>query len=156
MSAELVLWLYFLPNFYKETLNVLLCKEIGTNSYVSADYNQLCSDVEHYLYSLFVAIPCLIFFVFFIPVDLYINIYNDIYGKKTLTPLQKYRYYYINGEFRNKFFYWEFYRLAEKLIIMTVIAGFESNVPLMSELCLLTVLVYGISSFYANPYIFPE
>lgn len=44
------------------------------------------------------------------------HIRNDM-RKKDKRPLRKYKYYYINGEFTEKYYYWEFVRLLEKILI---------------------------------------
>ena len=41
----------------------------------------------------------------------------DLSGKSERRPMRRYRYFYINGEFKETYYYWEFVRLAEKLLI---------------------------------------
>ena len=66
---------------------------------------------------MFIAVPALFGILFYIPGYLYISIKTDIEESDHVTSLSRYKYHYINGEFKNIYFYWEFIRLFEKIII---------------------------------------
>lgn len=53
------------------------------------------------------------------------KIHADLTGNQEKRPLRRYKYYYINGEFKEKYYFWEFIRLAEKLLIQTAIEVFS-------------------------------
>ncbi|CAD8170566.1 unnamed protein product [Paramecium pentaurelia] len=150
-ATWLVIWLFYLPSFYEKTLQLLNCKDIGNNRYLKPDLNQDCYGTQHFFYTLFISIPCLFFFVIYIPCMLLYHIRNDM-RKKDKRPLRKYKYYYINGEFREKYYYWEFVRLLEKILIQTAIEIFFYDNIYMAESCLIIVLIYGIASFVTQPY----
>ncbi|CAK74386.1 unnamed protein product (macronuclear) [Paramecium tetraurelia] len=150
-ATWLIIWLFYLPSFYEKTLQLLNCKSIGDGRYLKPDLNQDCYGTEHFFYTLFISIPCLLFFVVYIPAMLLYNIRNDM-RKKDKRPLRKYKYYYINGEFTEKYYYWEFVRLLEKILIQTAIEIFFYDTTYMAESCLIIVLMYGIASFATQPY----
>ncbi|CAD8099077.1 unnamed protein product [Paramecium sonneborni] len=150
-ATWLIIWLFYLPSFYEKTLQLLNCKDIGDGRYLKPDLNQNCYGTEHFFYTLFISIPCLLFFVVYIPAMLLYHIRNDMI-KKDKRPLRKYKYYYINGEFTDQFYYWEFVRLLEKILIQTAIEIFFYDTIYMAESCLIIVLLYGIASFVAQPY----
>ncbi|CAD8174724.1 unnamed protein product [Paramecium octaurelia] len=150
-ATWLVIWLFYLPSFYEKTLQLLNCKDIGDGRYLKPDLNQDCYGTQHFFYTLFISIPCLFFFVIYIPCMLLYHIRNDM-RKKDKRPLRKYKYYYINGEFREKYYYWEFVRLLEKILIQTAIEIFFYDNIYMAESCLIIVLIYGVASFVTQPY----
>ncbi|CAD8092035.1 unnamed protein product [Paramecium sonneborni] len=150
-ATWLVIWLFYLPSFYEKTLQLMNCKDIGDSRYLKPDLNQDCYGTQHFFYTLFISIPCLLFFLIYIPVMLLYHIRNDM-RKKDKRPLRKYKYYYINGEFKEKYYYWEFVRLLEKILIQTAIEIFFYDNIYMAESCLIIVLIYGIASFVAQPY----
>ena len=52
-----------------------------------------------------------------------------------------------------RYFYWEFVRLTEKLLIQSFLEILKENVLLMSEAILMVVSLYGIVSYYYKPYL---
>lgn len=93
-------------------------------------------------------IPSLIFFVIYVPGYLYVSIQSDIDESDNVTDLTRYKYLYINGEFKNEYFYWEFVRLFEKLLIQTILEVFKTNVNIMALACMACVLIYGLVSYF--------
>lgn len=63
------------------------------------------------------AIPVILVFTIYVPLYLYFSIKSDIEESDNITQLMKSKYQYINGEFKDEYFYWELIRLAEKLAI---------------------------------------
>lgn len=154
-TTRLIVFLFFQTSIVQEGVSMMSCRKIGEDQYMKANLNYSCDDQNNKIYNYSLVIPTIIMVAFFVPFNIYRRLSRHInYNNSTAITHKK--YYYMNGEFKSIFFYWEFIRLGEKLLVGVIIEVLYDYVNLMTLMTMITVLLYGYYSSLKQPFINDE
>ncbi|KAL4503144.1 hypothetical protein ABPG72_014373 [Tetrahymena utriculariae] len=144
------LFIFIQPDLLSGLISATSCRTIGDTQYITDDISSLCLSRDHIIFILSFSLPFFIIWAFILPSILFYGIYKL---RKNLDFIKaRIRYGFLYQEYRLKIFYWEFLKIALKLII-TVIANFISdNEILKSSISTLFILLYVLLSIRLRPY----
>ncbi|EWS76807.1 transmembrane protein, putative, partial (macronuclear) [Tetrahymena thermophila SB210] len=125
-TAFIFIYLYFFPTVVSLLSRSLNCIQIGDESYLDLDFNIKCFDPENHLpYMIYFSIPILFVWIIVIPLLIFLKIRN---GKlKQWSIFTEIKYSIIFAGHKEKFYYWEFGKLAYKSIIIINSILFQQN-----------------------------
>ncbi|KAL4506184.1 hypothetical protein ABPG73_016918 [Tetrahymena malaccensis] len=130
--------LVFIYFYYFTSINTILiksmnCVQIGDEKYMDLDYNIQCYDTYYHLIYIFTfCLPLLITYSLIIPIIFFVKAY--LIRRRRLLFLIKIQYSYIFTGYRDNFFYWEFYKITQKIILILVITLLKENLLLLVQI----------------------
>ncbi|KAL4450441.1 hypothetical protein ABPG74_019339 [Tetrahymena malaccensis] len=131
---------------------IMSCSQIGDGYYIKSQLNKECYSSEHLKYTLYFILPLFIFWVIIITLLILWRI--KIKRKQLTEPIQLYKYGFICGDYKTKFFYWEFLRILLRLSIVLVGNIFaEDLLILKSNFAILVIQIYNYCLVKLSPYI---
>ncbi|KAL4455331.1 hypothetical protein ABPG74_012483 [Tetrahymena malaccensis] len=144
------LFIFIQPDLLSGLISATSCRTIGDTQYITDDISSLCLSRDHIIFILSFTLPFFIIWAFILPSILFCGIYKL---RKNLDFIKaRIRYGFLYQEYRLKIFYWEFLKIALKLII-TIINNFISdNEILKSSISTLFILLYVLLSIRLRPY----
>lgn len=118
MIGSIVVQLFFFqPSIVKYTFSMFNCSELGTRqTYLNDNLNIPCWKSEHTIYTLSIALPSLLIWCIFMPCTLLILIHKQKHSLSETSQMLKYGFLY--KEFRAEKFYWEFFTMFRKLLMI--------------------------------------
>ena len=118
MIGSIVVQLFFFqPSIVKYTFSMFNCSELdASQTYLNDNLNISCWKNEHTIYTLSIALPSLLIWSIFMPCSLLILIYKQKNSLSETSQMLKYGFLY--KEFRAEKFYWEFFTMMRKLLMI--------------------------------------
>lgn len=165
-TSLIYLFLYLQPNFVQQIMAVIACRSIAGKNYVGADLSKECYTSDYYLYLYSFLIPGLILFLIIIPYMLFRPLYRAakphpnpqnpaiMYQRYEglNDPSFKFKYGFIYNEYRSQIYFWEFFKIYQKILISVFIQLYEQYVKIKGILALLIIIFYGVMSQKNQPY----
>ncbi|KAL4483709.1 hypothetical protein ABPG73_002451 [Tetrahymena malaccensis] len=128
------------------------CSQIGDGYYVKSQLNKECYSSEHLKYTLYFILPLFLFWVIIITLLILWRI--RIKRNQLTEPIQLYKYGFVCGDYKTKFFYWEFFRILLRLSIVLVGNIFSEDLLILkSNFAILVIQIYNYRLIKLNPYI---
>ncbi|EAR85903.2 transmembrane protein, putative, partial (macronuclear) [Tetrahymena thermophila SB210] len=128
------------------------CSQIGDVYYIKSQLNKECYTYEHLKYTLYFILPLFLFWV--IIITLFVLWRIRIKRNKLTEPIQLYKYGFICGDYKTKYFYWEFLRILLRLSIVLVGNIFAENLLILkSNFAVLVIQIYNYCLIKLSPYI---
>jgi hypothetical protein len=120
ISSAVLLWFLILPSLLRIGSSALKCWKVGNNSYVLVDLEKVCFIGEHLIYSIFVALPMIIFFALIVPGYLLLQLRHA--GPARLTdPSLMLRWGILHSGYREEKYWWEMIVLLRKYLIIALV-----------------------------------
>ncbi|EWS76277.1 transmembrane protein, putative (macronuclear) [Tetrahymena thermophila SB210] len=154
-TAAIFIYIYFFPMIITLTSRSFNCITIGNKKYLDLDLNVECFDKdEHKPFIFCYSIPVILLWGLFIPILLFQKIYQTKQQKKSIIIQIKYSYLFAG--YKERFYFWEFWKLFCKMKLILVSVLFKQNIYLkvgaMNTLLLLQFYLLLKSKPYVRKY----
>ncbi|EAR94058.3 transmembrane protein, putative (macronuclear) [Tetrahymena thermophila SB210] len=155
-SASLIISYGFTNLFIIPVIDVLisgmLCKTFyNGESYSILDFNTNCNDSDRLVFIFAFIIPFLLIYSIIIPGVLFYFLYKN---RDNLDKIScRFLLGFLYADYRKKYFYWEYIRLAIKFILIVAAYGFLSYPLLLGFVSLAILILYLIFLVKKQPYI---
>ncbi|KAL4464772.1 hypothetical protein ABPG74_011333 [Tetrahymena malaccensis] len=151
-TACVFIYIYFFPMVITILIRSLNCINIGQKNYLDLDFSVRCFDTQYHLpFMIYFTLPLLIFWVFIIPLFIFLKIRK---GKlKKWSIFIEIKYSFVFAGYREKYYYWEFGKLVYKSMIIFVSILLQQNQFL--KVCLMNALILFqiYMTFKIQPYV---
>ncbi|KAL4506114.1 hypothetical protein ABPG73_016848 [Tetrahymena malaccensis] len=132
-AALIFIYFYYFVSIITTLSKSINCVQIGDSKYMDLDFNIKCYDPNHHLPYVFIfCLPLLIIYGIIIPIVLFISVY--LVRKRKRSFFIKVQYSYIFAGFRDKMYYWEFYKIIYKAAIIIIFILLKDNNQLIQVL----------------------
>ncbi|KAL4461963.1 hypothetical protein ABPG74_000808 [Tetrahymena malaccensis] len=150
------IYIFYQPSISKMLIQGVFCTQIGTNYYLISDYSQQCYTYYHNLYTFTITIPLIVIWCFLIPLKIFFKLksfqkldhHRNPNGHKIENLLA---YGILYDGYKNKFLYWEIFKIFHKFILMSII-NLNINQQTQISLILLTNIFYYYLLQKAQPH----
>ncbi|EAR94056.2 transmembrane protein, putative (macronuclear) [Tetrahymena thermophila SB210] len=155
-SASLIISYGFTNLFIIPVIDVLisgmLCKTFyNGESYSILDFNTNCNDSDRLVFIFAFIIPFLLIYSIIIPGVLFYYLYKN---RDNLDKIScRFLLGFLYADYRKKYFYWEYIRLAIKFTLIVAAYGFLSSPLLLGFVSLAILILYLIFLVKKQPYI---
>ena len=149
VTSVIVLLFLLHPSLTQTTMFLFACMKIGPNPtdyYLLADLGEQCYTATYYKYAIGVGLPCLVFYVFGIPLMFFLILRyyqpvkneegdDDKKDDELNAPRKEIRVItnFLQSGYRAKYYYWEIVVMIRKTLVIVVIVYFN-NFPLLQLL----------------------
>ncbi len=145
IATDVILFFLVHPNITRSSFAVFSCMEIEDKGYFLLDNLDIeCWTGKHYLYSMTLALPCIIVWVLGTPALVLYYMYK--HRLNLLEIDNRLRFGFLYTGYRNKKFYWEFVILYRKILIICIsvfLTTISIEIQALSALLLLIVSLYA-------------
>ncbi|EWS71179.1 transmembrane protein, putative (macronuclear) [Tetrahymena thermophila SB210] len=151
-AALIFIYFYYFVSIITILSKSMNCVQIGDQKYMDLDYNIKCYDPKYHLPYIFIfCLPLLIIYGMIIPIILFVSVYLVRKGKKSF--FIKVQYSYIFAGFRDKMYYWEFYKIIYKASLIIIFILLKENNQLIQVLMNIIMSLNIFLVGKAKPYI---
>ncbi|KRX08444.1 WD40-repeat-containing domain [Pseudocohnilembus persalinus] len=150
------LMLFLQPGEVKILIEVVSCRTIGGQKYITADLTYECYTPEHIKYIMYVILPGLLVWVIVIPGLIFRGLYKNAQKRKLDSVVVRFKYGFLYQEFKYKYYYWEYVRLYKRLFIVCIHSIYNAQVETKLVLSGLAILFYYICTWKMKPYQYPR
>ncbi|EAS04694.2 WD domain, G-beta repeat protein (macronuclear) [Tetrahymena thermophila SB210] len=144
------LFIFIQPDLLSGIISATSCRTIGDKQYITDDISSICLSRDHVIFILSFSLPFFIIWAFLLPSLLFSGIYKLRKNLDFIKP--RIRFGFLYQEYRLKIFYWEFLKIALKLLITIVNNFISDNEILKSSISTLFILKYVLLSIRLRPY----
>lgn len=121
ITCSIFMYIYLSPNFVQRSLQLFSCRTIDDESYLVANVSKKCYTSEFYHYTLLLIFPIFSLWVLLLPIILFFNLRKHARkGHLERLPV-RYKYGYLYNEYDIRVYWWEFVKIYEKILIMTIL-----------------------------------
>ncbi|EAS02471.2 transmembrane protein, putative (macronuclear) [Tetrahymena thermophila SB210] len=150
------IYLFYQPSLSKMLIQGVFCTQIGSDYYLISDYSQQCYTHYHNLYTFTITIPLITIWCFLIPLKIFFNLksfqkLDDHHNPKGQRIENLLAYGVLYDGYKNKFLYWEIFKIFHKFILMSII-NLNINQQTQVSLILLTIIFYYYILQKAQPH----
>ncbi|KAL4486419.1 hypothetical protein ABPG72_007205, partial [Tetrahymena utriculariae] len=150
-AAQIFGFITFQCNTATQLVLIMSCSQIGDGYYIKSQLNKECYTTEHLKYTLYIILALFLFWVIIITLLILWRI--RIKRNQLTEPIQLYKYGFICGDYKTKYFYWEFLRILLRLSIVLVGNIFaEDLLILKSNFAILMIQIYNYCLIKLSPY----
>lgn len=119
---------------------------------MSANVSYECYTSTYFLYLALFLLPSLIFFVFAIPIILFVGI-RKAYVKGNIEKINvRFKYGFLYNEYAHEAYFWEFVKICQKILITVIISYYEEHIIVKGTLVFLIIMAYGTLAQHYTPY----
>ncbi|KAL4501593.1 hypothetical protein ABPG72_018644 [Tetrahymena utriculariae] len=147
ITMMLVNYFYFTPLLLSRAMELMICRKIGNEKYITASTIYNCKLDYFNKLNLFYFFPLIFILLIAIPVLIIQRIQMRFQQNLPLKYFQ-----YILGDFRKKYFYWEFVRFFTKIALVSLPVLFQEDIRTMGQVLSLILIIYYVSVLYFHPY----
>ncbi|KAL4449825.1 hypothetical protein ABPG74_008198 [Tetrahymena malaccensis] len=147
ITMILVNYFYFTPLLLSRAMELMICRQIGNEKYITASTIYNCKLDSFNKMNLFYFLPLIFLLLVAIPV---LIIYRIKMRFQQNLPLKYFQY--ILGDFRKKYFYWEFVRFFTKIALVSLPVLFQEDIRTMGQVLNLILIIYYASVLYFHPF----
>ncbi|KAL4475171.1 hypothetical protein ABPG74_001867 [Tetrahymena malaccensis] len=148
-SSFLYCFIYFQPSVFNHSVSLVICRQIGQISYISFNTLNECYTYEHKMWSTALVFPIILLFGLLIPL---LIIYLNFKTNKSQKILQKRKFFLITNEYQDKYWFWEYIKIYQKLMIMFCLAIYKYEIQNKMLSTLFIIMVYGLALLQFQPY----
>ncbi|KAL4471172.1 hypothetical protein ABPG72_019114 [Tetrahymena utriculariae] len=134
-----------------QLIQIMSCRKIGNQFYIKSQLNKICYSNEHLNQIFFMIVPQLFLWILIIPLFVLYRIYRK--GKVLNEPIQIIKFGFICSNYKQMYFYWEFFRIILSLTIV-IIANVlsDQNAVLKLVLSIMLIQIYNRFLIRLMPY----
>ena len=154
MTCELVILNILQPTILNTMFQILACQEIDEKLYIVNNLDYECYDLEHSFYAYFIAIPSLILWGLLYPMLNFIRLWRYRYDLHLVEFRKKFGVLY--NFYRSNCFYWEFFILYKKYVLVVIITYLQIDVIQKSLIALLWISVMSNFLNRLSPFVTKE
>ncbi|EAS06214.2 transmembrane protein, putative (macronuclear) [Tetrahymena thermophila SB210] len=147
ITMILVNYFYFTPLLLSRAMELMICRQIGNEKYITASTIYNCNLDSFRKMNIFYFLPLIFILLIAIPV---LIIYRIKMRFQQSLPLKYFQY--ILGDFRKKYFYWEFVRFFTKIALVSLPVLLQEDIRTMGQVLNLILIIYYASVLYFHPY----
>jgi hypothetical protein len=111
--------LYLQPDLIATTIGLFSCRTIGDKSYVLINVANECFNDNYYKYSATLVLPLLLLWAIVFPLLMFFKLKSHKHCLNKTDTMVKLGFLY--REYKHSTYYWEFMKLAEKILIIIVL-----------------------------------
>ncbi|EWS75587.1 transmembrane protein, putative (macronuclear) [Tetrahymena thermophila SB210] len=149
-TAIIFLIIYVQPDLVAQIIALLSCRQIGDTKYILSNVSFVCYTEQHFYYAFVLLLPLLLMWVVILPLILFLALKRN---KKNLESIQiKLKYGFLYKEYQNYAYYWEFVKMAVKLVIILALNFYSQSIVTKGVLVFIVITAYGILSLIIHPY----
>ncbi|KAL4466491.1 hypothetical protein ABPG72_016632 [Tetrahymena utriculariae] len=139
------------PDILYQFFNLFSCTLIGSTYYLNADYSLECYNKEYFKHLYTFIFPSIFVFALVIP-SIFFVILNQ--NKTNLNKVSfKLAFGFMYLEYKEKYFYWECLKMAQKTIFMFIISFLNYTPLLQGYFIIVFLMIYMILCYRNQPYI---
>ena len=143
IATDVILFFLVHPNITRASFAIFSCMYIDGKGYYLLDNLDIeCWNGKHILYSLSLAIPCIIVWVLGAPAVVLYYMYKHKHDLQEID--NKLRFGFLYNGYRSKTFYWEFVILYRKILIICISVFFTTVSVSVQALGALLILILSI------------
>ncbi|EWS75098.1 transmembrane protein, putative (macronuclear) [Tetrahymena thermophila SB210] len=129
LTAAIFIYFYFYPMIITQAIRSINCIMIGDKKYLDLDFGIQCYDKnQHQPYLFLFTLPVIFIWGFLIPLFLFYKIYAANLKKKSI--IKQIKYSFLFAGYKKQYYYWEFWKLFYKTILILISVLLKQNIQL--------------------------
>ncbi|EAR84932.3 transmembrane protein, putative (macronuclear) [Tetrahymena thermophila SB210] len=150
VTAAMFLIIYFQPDLIQQIISLMSCRTIGDTSYILSNVAYECYTKQHIRYLLMILLPFFILWILIFPILFYVLLRKN---KQQLDdPQVKLKYGFLYHEYKQKAYYWELLKMAQKIIIILLLNFYSQLIIVKGLLVFIVIAIQGIISQKIKPF----
>jgi hypothetical protein len=152
VTTVIVLYFMLHPSITSLSFSLLSCRELMPGEYWLKDELQIqCWKGEHLSYVLWYGIPCIVVWVFAVPISCLLFMRSRLNELESLE--NKFRFGFLWNGYKKERFYWEFAIIGRKIVtICAIIFIYNISVLVQAMSVLLIAILFLLLQYSAQPF----
>jgi hypothetical protein len=156
VATLVVLFFLIHPNILRSNFSYFSCTEIESGEFwLNENLDIRCFDSKHNSFALAVVMPVLVIWGLLVP--LLVLLYLSRKRKELSEINTKLRFGFLYNGFKQSKFYWEFFIMFRKILIICIVVFIgNQSIPVQALTLLLLLLNFLVIQYLARPYVSNE